>query len=149
MKSRRVRLCLTKCLCQGPPRVGKTHLKCLLLSIPVKLSASTSCAERSIRAVCYNRYRQIDGEKWELMDETLLMNMIANEMKYLNKEEDPILASDLDVDDTTISELITCAGISQSISHSKQKWIYFIDSGGQPQFQEVLQAFIPDTSVIL
>ena len=149
MKSGRVRLCLTKCLCQGPPRVGKTHLKCLLLSIPVKSSASTSCAERSIRAVCYNRYRQINGEKWELMDETLLMNMIANEMKYLNKEEDPILASDLDVDDTTISKLITCTGVSESISHSKQKWIYFIDSGGQPQFQEVLQAFIPDTSVIL
>ena len=83
------------------------------------------------------------------MDETLLMNMIANEMKYLNKEEDPILASDLDVDDTTISELITCAGVLKSISHRKQKWIYFIDSGGQPQFQEMLQAFIPDTSVIL
>ena len=83
------------------------------------------------------------------MDEILLMNMIANEMKYLNKEEDPILESDLDVDDTTISELITCAGVSESISHRKQKSIYFIDSEGQPQFQEVLQAFIPDTSVIL
>ena len=145
LKSGRVRLCLSKCLCQGPPRVGKTHLKCLLLSIPVESSASTSCAERSIR---YNRYRQIDREKWELMDETLLMNMIANEMKYLNRE-DPALASDLDVNDTTISELITSAGVLESISHSKQKWIYFIDSGGQPQFQEVLQTFIPDTSVIL
>ena len=146
MKNGRVRLYLTKCLCQGPPRVGKTLLKCLLLSIAVESSASTRCAERSIRAVCSGRYRQIDGEKWELMDETLLMNMIASEMKYLDKENEE---SDLVVDDTTISELITLVGESESISHSQQKWIYFVDSGGQPQFHEVLQAFIPDTSVIL
>ena len=145
MKSEKVRICLTKCLCQGPPRVGKTHLKCLLLSILVESSVSTRCAEQSIRAVCSDRYRQIDGEKWQLMDETLLMNIIATKMKYLDKEEE----SNLDVDDATISELIVHVGASESISHGKQKWIYFIDSGGQPQFQEVLQAFIPDTSVIL
>ena len=145
LKREKVRICLTKCLCQGPPCVGKTQLKCLLLSIPVKSSASTRCAEKSIRAVCSDRYRHIDGEKWQLMDEALLMNIIATKMKYLYKEEE----SNLDVDDATISELIVHLGASESISHSKQKWIYFIDSGGQPQFQEVLQAFIPDTSVIL
>ena len=95
--------------------------------------------------MCSDRYQQIDGEKWQLMDETLLMNIIATKMKYLDKKEE----SNLDVDDTTISELIVHVGASESISHGKQKWIYFIDSGGQPQFQEVLQAFISDTSVIL
>ena len=47
-------------------------------------------------------------------------------------------------------------GLLQCISHAKgspeisdQQWMYFIDSGGQPQFQEVLQAFIPNTAVLL
>ena len=29
------------------------------------------------------------------------------------------------------------------------KWIHFIDSGGQPEFHDLLPAFVPDTSVVL
>ena len=30
-----------------------------------------------------------------------------------------------------------------------QKWIYFVDSGGQPQFHNVFQAFVKNTSILL
>ena len=47
-------------------------------------------------------------------------------------------------------------GLLQCISNAEgspeisgHRWMYFIDSGGQPQFQEVLQAFIPNTAVLL
>ena len=40
--------------------------------------------------------------------------------------------------------MTNCKGIKMH-----QKWIYFVDSGGQPQFHNVFQAFIQNTSVLL
>ena len=38
---------------------------------------------------------------------------------------------------------------SQDLTVLSQKWVYFVDSGGQSQFHNLFQAFVPNTSVLL
>ena len=169
MKEGKVSLRLIKCLCQGPPRVGKTHIKHLLLGKVLVDSSSTGLAEHPERA-----FRNISAEKckvaesketWEVMDNEKLMLLIANEMSQLKIEEDDESdesePEELDTPTSSHTKEVSVENITQLIKSlmedntvtlaatSDQEWIYFIDSGGQPQFQEVLQAFIPKTSVIL
>ena len=197
MKEGKVSLRLTKCLCQGPPRVGKTHIKHLLLGKVLVDSSSTGLAvhpERAFRNISAEKFKVTESkEMWEVMDDETLMQLIANEMSQLKIEgvEDENDETELGVvkeliafkphtKEPSTKEHITHtkeASAKERITHTKeasskelimkfkslikkeklttqpdtsnQEWIYFIDSGGQPQFQEVLQAFIPKTSVIL
>ena len=169
MKEGKVALRLIKCLCQGPPRVGKTHIKHLLLGKVLVDSSSTGLAEhpeRAFRNISAEKY-EVSKETWEVMDNQRLMLLMANEMSQLKLDEDE---DEDENDDAETNELDTPDPHTQEssvenvirqlkslmqdniLAHpttSNQEWIYFIDSGGQPQFQEVLQAFIPKTSVIL
>ena len=194
----KVSLRLIKCVCQGSPRVGKTHIKYLLLGKVLVDSSSTGLAEHpelafrnvsseivqedasstdgakhqvhSFRSTTSEKYKVEESHKtWEIMDDEKLTLLMAKEMSELQIEKEEELGNDVvesRVSNTPVTGRIEEGGpakttiqeikkslmrrdLSQLPATGKQDWIYFIDSGGQPQFQEVLQAFIPNTSVLL
>ena len=94
-------------------------------------------------------------EKWELMDDEMLESLIAraaallDDSKYESKIMAPINISEVAND--VVSKLEKKFE-SQSIPDSMQSYqdfLYMIDSGGQPQFHEVLQAFVPNVTILL
>ena len=91
LKEGKVSLRIIKCLCHGPARVGKTHLKSLLLGIKIDshTTPSTPCVEQAqqvvnIRGVTAGKYCQTsEGKSWQLMDEEKLLQLLAEELKKL------------------------------------------------------------------
>ena len=182
-----VDLKIMKCLFQGPPRVGKTHLMSLLLQIPAEklLNTSTGCAEHPRRAV--RSIGAVSGkeEKWKLINDGVLASLIGQAAKKLNidpdhteddSEENNQSGEDESGEDESgeedsgeeksgekdesredkvdavsqVKSKITSEHLSASLEKQDFKeLLYFIDSGGQSQFQEVLQAFIPNASLLL
>ena len=94
MKEGTVSLRLIKCLCQGPPRVGKTHIKHLLLGKVLVDSSSTGLGvhpECAFRNISTEKYKADKSRKtWEVMDYNKLMQLIANEMSQLKVEKQKI-----------------------------------------------------------
>ncbi len=158
LKDGSVDLKIIKCLFQGPPRVGKTHLMCLLLQILVeKLHNSTGCANHPRRAVRSIRFGAASGkeEKWEVINDDVLASLICQAAEKLNidhdRQEDESREGEVDAV-SQVKSKITSEHLSPSLAPSHDQFkelLYFIDSGGQSQFQEVLQAFIPHASLLL
>ena len=159
LKDGSVDLKIIKCLFQGPPRVGKTHLMSLLLQIVVeKLLNSTGCAEHPRRAVRSIGFGAVSGkeEKWEVINDDVLASLIGQAAAKLNidyyHQGDKSGENEVDavsqVKSKITSEFLLALSSSQGIQDFKEL-LYFIDSGGQSQFQEVLQAFIPNASLLL
>ena len=165
---------IVKCLVQGPARVGKTHVKALILKKKLEegKSPSTNCVEQAVRAVCTEKFAG-DDESWKVVGAEELMKMLTKEIKHqhespsipttrkellaplpLSVSSDEVATVDstesIEVDDVKhfvkeLQNLVTnCKGIK-----IHQKWMYFVDSGGQPQFHNVFQAFIQNASVLL
>ena len=172
LKDGSVDLKIIKCLFQGPPRVGKTHLMCLLLQIVVeKLLKSTGCAEHPRRAVRSIGFGAASGEeeKWEVINDDMLASLIGQAASKLNighdqdeseeknqsgedesGEEDKSREDEVDAVSQVKSKITSEHLFSLAPAHDQFKeLLYFIDSGGQSQFQEVLQAFIPNASLLL
>ena len=229
---------ISKVLIQGPARVGKTSVKCLILSQVYDKSNSTGIAERP--QIAFQQFGRNKEMKWELVNNDNIVEMFANEIEdimnndkiekinklkaYEDKEgrrdkqdvshnennerqnrgledtlgqkAEPIL-SDFNKDDnsrktqekypqhgkvnlhvpTTTTSTRTVSmplmpEISLTNTQSKdprkklaetlnkasgrtkklkmcKEWLYFIDAGGQIQFQQILQAFIPCASVLM
>ena len=193
LKEGKVKLKITKCLCQGPPRVGKTHLKGLLLKIPIDtdvMTPSTPCAERAVRVrVVTTEKIGLTGTDWELIDDKKMLQYIAGKLKNktgtdrdqnqsvdieqsfpkeskshdgtqepeqseecksssITDENEPAILKDKDLK-ILIKELKSLMDNPKFVEIDAQNWIFFIDSGGQPQFQDILQAFVPRTSVLI
>ena len=94
-------------------------------------------------------------EKWELMDDEMLESLIAQAAALLDdsKYESEIMAP-LNNSEAANHVFLRLEGkvASQSIPGSMQSYqdfLYMIDSGGQPQFHEVLQAFVPNVTILL
>ncbi len=164
LKDGSVDLKIMKCLFQGPPRVGKTHLMCLLLQIVVeKLGLnSTGCAEHPRRAVRTIGFGAASGkeEKWEVINDDVLASLIGQAAAKLNidhgHQEDESGEDESGEDEVVdavsqVKSKITSEHLSSLAPKRDQfkELLYFIDSGGQSQFQEVLQAFIPNASMLL
>ena len=159
MKEGSIPLHIIKCLLQGPPRVGKTHIKCLLLQQTMKQFLSTGCAEhpqRAIRNVSTEKFGMGQSEeKWELMDDEMLESLIARAAALLDdlKDESEIMPTqNISGAANDVFLRLKHKVSSQSIPGSMQSYqdfLYMIDSGGQPQFHEVLQAFVPNTTILL
>ena len=203
LKDGSVDLKIIKCLFQGPPRVGKTHLMCLLLQIVVeKLLSSTGCAEHPRRAVRNIGFGTVSGEeeKWEVINDDVLASLISQAAAKLNidhnhqeyeseksrendsgekesveegeeqsreeesgedesgenesGEEDESGEEEAREDEVDAVSKFKSKITSEHLSASREnqdfkELLYFIDSGGQSQFQEVLQAFIPYASLLV
>ena len=148
-----VSLNIVKCLFQGPPRVGKTHVKSLVLKQKIgQLSSSTGCADHPERAVRTEKYAGM-GEKWEVMDDDKLAEMIAQVIHQLKDVNQPthmrIEPHGVESTQAVIQLIVRKVSGRRASEECPKDLMYLIDSGGQPQFQEVLQAFIPNTTTLL
>ena len=74
---------IVKCLVQGPARVGKTHVKALILKKKLEegKSPSTNCVEQAVRAVCTEKFAG-DDESWKVVGAEELMKMLTKEIKH-------------------------------------------------------------------
>ena len=223
---------ISKVLIQGPARVGKTSLKCLILSQVYDKPHSTGIAERP--QIAFQQFGRNEEMKWELVSNDNIVQMFANEIEdimnndkneklkahkdiegrrdkqvvshnenhedqnhgledTLGQKMEPI-SSDFNKDDNsrktqeknpqhakvnlhvsattrTVSiplmpelsvtnthlkdprkqlaeALNKASGRTEKLKMCKE-WLYFIDAGGQIQFQQILQAFIPCASVLM
>ena len=237
---------ISKVLVQGPARVGKTSVKCLVLSQPYENTDSTGVIERPHIAMGHSeaavgdfsaqKFGKNKEKKWELVRDdkndkvvTLFANYIKSKMKddqgeeigesqdanntkeaqngsfnygstepqdpdhNIDREESDQLDSALgentdkvddgavkefhndslndispksqepdhhvslpsantDEDNAVVKELSEILNEASSRNEKLtlcEEWLYFIDSGGQIQFQQILQAFIPYASILM
>ena len=168
LKEGKVDLQIIKCVCQGPAQVGKTHVKSLVMRKPLKIKSSTNAVDKAVRAVCTEK-RAI-GDSWEEINTQKLIDILANrartqpepnqkskvqsEAKLQDYASKQIDHPDLVEKDPAISRLKCLDEILKQMSSTEsmilsQKWVYFVDSGGQSQFHNLFQAFVPNTSVLL
>ena len=235
-KSGKMTVRVSKALVQGPARVGKTSVKCLLLSQRYNKDDSTGAAERPQVAVgdfSMEAYGQNEKKRWVLLSDQNIVEMFANDIKtqmieehdtskkvrnkggyistrhktpvhpndnsltnehglkaqydenksstqavhdksylqdnlptpttpttmFLPPENSPITKTNPqlaeaekkrrnDVAKQLSSLLNKASGRTDNLTLYKD-WLYFIDSGGQIQFQQILQAFIPCVSVVM
>ena len=182
LKEGSVELKIMKCLVQGPARVGKTHVKALIMKkkLDKDKSPSTNCVEQAVRAVCTEKFAEND-ESWEEVDADELMKMLTNELKCQKEKLPPCQNKwpeekfNITPDDDSISESLASSHSEQVDMPDEieadgevniveelqsliascedvalyQKWMYVVDSGGQPQFHNVFQAFVNNTSILL
>ena len=185
---------IIKSVFTGPPGVGKTSLKFLLLGKPPPgLRTSTPCAERPVRVRVVSGTRiQLYIGGWKVVDEHELLEMLSGAIPILCDEstEDQVeliesllqhniiekatpdhkpaasqpdqstpstqheapLSTSTEALDLAITSLldqltkaISCQGENVSRELIDSDWIHIIDSGGQPQFHDLLPIFIHNT----
>ena len=218
LKDGSIKCDISKVAIQGPARVGKTSVKCLILCKNYKNIISTSCVDSLQRAVGnfnVSRFGCTYGKYWELIDDDCLESEVASEIKSFavtlsNSIEDqvkpmiseinqkPVQQSSSTTDNTAnvasfetnnttqikmetglynsqskpslvpapsaqpkidesemaeakkmVDYFIALVNKSDGKSKLHQKWLYFLDCGGQIQFQKLMQAFIPCVSVLM
>ena len=166
-------------LVTGAAGSGKTCLKHRLLGEePPSIRCSTALAEAAIRAISHEIVGT-DKTGWFRVTYDELMEMLGGALKEgVPMERSRVLPSgtpELHVGSFSLpyteiyatSPNITTPSVSVKVSSSKQElvqlieksqgskrflqvqWIHFIDSGGQPQFHEVLPAFIRNTTATI
>ena len=177
-----VKASVSKVLVQGPARVGKTSMKCIVLGHPYKSIVSTGAVERPHVAVgdfSITQFGQATENTWELVNDDRTIEMFANDIKALlleddesskkqsDKEETSSQLQNVDVDSSSdlptdfqpieesddaakeLSEILSKASSKADKLTLYKDWLYFVDSGGQIQFQQILQAFIPCASILM
>ena len=160
LKSGSVKARISKAIVQGPARAGKTSVKCLVLHHRYTSNESTSAFESPQIAVNITCHVKLDGEvHWELVDTERMVQKFASEMKSLiakivESEEDSspspdLLEENIFDDEMELRHLVSKAEQLENKLTLYKEWLYFIDCGGQIQFQQLVQAFIPCASVLL
>ena len=176
---------ITKVVVQGEARVGKSSVKCLLVTEVYTNSTSTGCIEPP--SVAIKRYGYT--EKWVHYNEEEMEITVISEIQLLAETKiwnvnDPIPEGIKNIVKHEATGNIPAqlpSGEAQPATHSTtdsatqeepvhkihsfykrckenkkkgakfegQSWLYFIDSGGQTQFQKLLPAFMPFASILL
>ena len=163
MKQGYIEVCIIKCLLLGTAGVGKTCLLHLLLDmLPPTLRQSTACIEQAIRAICVKYGINSEGN-WQKVDSDRLRDLLAGSV---SKEATSIMDTPPGgANDASLPFDSNRAAASRPISNTMEAilkrleeepglgrlqdltWVYLVDSGGQPQFHELLTAFIRNASV--
>ena len=174
MKGKSLAYRVTTAIVQGEARVGKTCLKSMILSLPYK-NVSTSCIEAPCIAYYGNfsveHYASSDSEGWNLVDDDEMNDKIIAELQEYATSGIIPTGNDIGHSTNTGNEPMIIQAAGATIDNSPptepfnpleycvrncpvdrfglhRNWLYFIDSGGQIQFQKLLLAFMPFTSVL-
>ena len=169
---------VTKTVVQGEARVGKSSVKSLLVSEPYIDNTSTSLIESPCVAVrCYGHtgkyWERIDEEEMGVKViaavqsdavKKLECHLSVDEMDFDSSssavtcdESDASATIELTSDSSEKDAVVRVRKFYQKCKQSQKegtslhgrRWLYFIDSGGQIQFQKLLPAFMPYASVLL
>ena len=156
---------------QGPPGAGKTCTLNLLLNRPVPPNESTPIACRAVKAT---RVSRNGGQNtiWEEINNKKLLEMLADDL-YKESSKDDTDQPDDDGDSTNISPKDSHDDSSKGVAATPNKtlerivnrlddpnvnpkklskeWMYIVDSGGQPAYQELLPLFTraPSLNIIV
>ena len=162
MKEAHIEVSIIKCLFLGTTGVGKTCVLHLLLDmLPPPLRQSTACIEQAIRAICVKYGIDSQGE-WKKVDSDRLRDLLAGSVFYQPKADDVPPANDgstgpdieevFEQEETPASSGQVSYTMEDVVKRLEEKppleklqdmtWVYLIDSGGQPQFHELLSAFV-------
>ena len=154
MKEGYIGVSIIKCLLLGTVGVGKTCFLCLLLDLlPPHLRQSTACIEQAIRAICV-KYGIDSQGKWQKVDSDRLRDLLAGSVFHHPKVEDVPPANhtlsfneeegtaSTGLDSYTMEEVVKRLEEEPQLGKLQDMtWVYLVDSGGQPQFHELLSAF--------
>ena len=165
-----VDLHITKCSISGPPGSGKTHVKALLLNQPrpTQKRSSTALSTRAeeisnlefpVNSIKMHR----GGLRWTVLQKDHWARLLANTI-YNSSSAPPVDSSKLRSSRTRVKMETTSAAPFRDVSDMTYKLllemykenkpkrkrltmnqihlIYFVDTGGQPQFQEILPNFV-------
>ena len=99
--------------------------------------------ELDVLAALYNENSD-NCEEYELEQNSTTLNSSKSETKTpISKKVDQLLEIE------SVKQLLQMVNVSKgSVEHFRQEWLYLIDSGGQPQFHELLPTFIKHASAI-
>ena len=147
---------------QGPPGAGKTCTLNLLLNRPVPPNESTPIACRAVKAT---RLSCTDGQNtiWEEIDNKKLLEMLADDLCNTDQHQpdDSHDDSSEDVAATSTNVATINETLEKIVEHLdnpnenpkelSKEWMYIIDSGGQPAYQELLPLFTraPSLNIIV
>lgn len=161
---------LIKVLIIGAAGAGKTHLLHLLFNEPPpRVRESTSLMERPVQAI---QTVLKDSTSFEKITDAQLYDLLGHSVNDNAKTNIEILSSPQQPSETTTSLSLTASlpatlhpiieenkiseveeNLVPFIADSKSApplknidWVYFIDSGGQPQFHQLLPAFMRHTN---
>ena len=170
MKEGYIEVSIIKCLLLGTAGVGKTSFLCLLLDmLPPHLRQSTACIEQAIRAICV-KYGINSRGGWQKVDSDRLRDLLAGSVFHHPKVDNVPHANDASVSTGPFMEEVveqqketpTSSGLASYTMEDVVKrleekphlgklqdmtWVYLVDSGGQPQFHELLSAFVRNALV--
>ena len=158
MKLGCIDVCIMKILIVGPAGVGKSCLLNFLCGLDVPDTYnSTGCIETAQRLKC-ERVRignASDKIKWELVDSEKLKAILADAIKsragtLRSNNENGTDTQEVDYSvDTSLENNVDVIGLlgSEGGVLFSIKWIYLVDSGGQPQFHELLTAFVKNATL--
>ena len=165
LKEGSVEILIAKCGVFGPPGSGKSHFKALVSGKkrPVGGRQSTALATEAEHIIgnmidfneeLVEMYRLRDGSKvrWYTTDSKKLSLLIANTLYNLKKPNITIIAQRSM--SKTRSEIMKnlMKLLKRNLKRKpkclkKMRLIYLVDTGGQPQFQEIMPIFIRGSSV--
>ena len=132
----------------GPPGAGKSSVKQLLLGFePLPKSEQNSTdIMNSVRAVCTSQIAAGQSSHFKKITNEELFKMIAQKVKIQLERPDPsslelssYVEQPIDPDTKLLMDLNE---LLENVEPSNElfdlEWIYLIDSGGQPQFSDIL-----------
>ena len=163
MKNGRGEFILSNMILHGPPGAGKSSVKRLILGQPPLSKhnqSATNVLEGAVRAVCVDRVAVTGGYLDVITENSQIIERLAGEVQRLHDkvaaqtstepetEEvvDPKIATDGPVEKCVAeADVKTRESIKKQISEAKSStrmfglhWHHYIDSGGQPQFLDVV-----------
>lgn len=171
MEEGSVRLHITKCGVSGPPETGKSHVRALMLGQPRPITRhSTAVATEADQATpdfqkLYDKSEYVvdmDGKGcvWRVLKDDSMARIIANTLfsKYQKDFGSCNVNPDLQAPAQSREHILDKYKIILHIKRRLRSMIgkkdrrrkglnnirlvYFVDTGGQPQFQEILPNFI-------
>ena len=161
-----VDLHVTKCGISGPPGTGKTRIKTLLLNKPcptqrASTALSTRAQEVTNAEFLVNCMEMRRGLRWTVLQKEhwarLLANTIYNSTPPIDSSNQSSSTLRGNVATTSAVPFRDVSGMTYRLLLEKYKenkpkrkratmdkihLMYFVDTGGQPQFQEILPNFV-------